>query len=239
MNRVGVIAALPAEAQILSDAPVGPGDLVTPSPHLQLAVCGIGAERAYQAARELLQQPISVLISWGCGAGLIDSAVPGTLFLPERVIDAGSQQTFRVTPVWHEYIASMLRNSGIEFETQSLVSSAELLTDMDAKRVLQQQSGAGIADMESAAVARAATEADCAYVCIRAVADSLAIRLPEALLPALDEFGRPRTIELLRALVQRPSLIPQLMQLAQAFKAARKRLAAVAAATGRLAVDGP
>lgn len=234
MNRIGVIAALPAEARILSGGTVKVGGIVS-TPHLQLSVCGIGAERARAAAHELLNGGVSALISWGCGAGLVESARPGTLFVPETVIEADSQQTFAVSKAWHVRITTALRNAGLAFETKALVSSRKLLTGRETKLTLQQQSGAGIADMESAAVARAAMEADCPFACIRAVADDLSICLPEALIPTLDEYGRPLTIALMRALLQQPSLIPQLVRLAQAFRAARTCLADVARVTDAFA----
>ncbi|MBI4006664.1 MAG: hypothetical protein HY356_08340, partial [Gammaproteobacteria bacterium] len=51
-------------------------------------ICGIGAERAYQAAQSLLALDIKALISWGTAGALIDELRSGDLFIPDKIYSA-------------------------------------------------------------------------------------------------------------------------------------------------------
>lgn len=238
MSTLGVVAALPAEGRTLSNRLQAAGTLDRPIPGLLLSICGVGHNSACQAARELVHQGADALVSWGCGVGLTNSSYPGQVFLPQVVIDTNDKQQHAVDSRWHTRLGDMLKNAGIAYETAPLVTVNSMLTDIDSKQLLHQENGAGIADMESTAIAAVAAENRRPFLCVRAVADDLSVTLPPLLLPALDRYGRPRTIELLRLLLRHPGLIPQLLKLGQAYSQARRSLASVAAVSGRkLAFD--
>lgn len=232
MNRLGVVAALPAEGRALTGRLQSTGTISDSIPGLLVSISGIGPPAAADAARQLITRGASALVSWGCGAGLTDHSQPGQLFLPRTIIDQAEQQNFIVDESWHAQLGRVLHGNGLAFESGSLVSVTAMLTGSDAKRRLHLETGAAIADMESAAVAAVAREHGCPYLCVRAVVDNLAIMLPPEILPMLDAYGRPRTIDLLRTLLRRPSLLPPIIQLGRAFGQARKSLATVAGVTG-------
>lgn len=233
MSRVGIVAALPAEARTLTRQSQSPGSIIDSIPGLLVSACGVGATAADQAARQLLQQGAEALVSWGCGAGLTAGAPPGRLYLPSRVLAAARQQTWTVDPAWHERLTATLHNAGLAFATAPLISVTTVLTDSTLKQQLHDDSGAGIADMESAAVAEVATSHGLPFLCVRAVADNLSVALPPALVPVLDAYGRPRSFALIRRLLVQPTLIPRLFSLGQAFSEARQTLARVASITDR------
>ena len=236
MNRIGVVAALPAEARCLTRQLQSPGTISTPFPEVMLGVSGIGPAAATGTARQLLDEGCDALVSWGCAAGLSSDARAGTLYLPLTIIDQGSGQTTAVDAAWHDHLTAALDNAGIAYQTASLVSVGQPLTDSQGKQYLHRDSGAAVADMESAAVAALAAEHRLPYLCIRAVADDRSSALPPALLAALDNHGRPRLAALLRTLLGRPGLVLTMLDLGFAFGRARRSLARVSRATnGRLA----
>lgn len=238
MSTLGVVAALPAEGRALSGE-MHVDSITTSVPGLLLGISGIGRQAADQTARRLIDQGADALVSWGCGAGLTSSATPGQLFLPLHVIDQAGHLTHQVDADWHDRLGRVLHDAGIGFETSALVSVNTMLTGLDSKQQLHHECSAGIADMESAAIAAVAAQYRRPFLCVRAVADNLSIALPAELLTALDEYGRPRSIEMLRMLLRRPLLIPHIMKLGRAFGQARRSLSAVARTTGRRLACGP
>lgn len=230
MKPIGIVAALPAEGRTLA-LPAHRDDT---HPALQLRICGIGPGNAYQAANELLAGGARGLVSWGCAAGLTETARSGDLYLPTEIIDQARQQHFQVDAAWHARLDRQLQAAARNHSTQTLVSVTTLLDSRQAKAALQQQSGAAVADMESAAIARAAAEYGRPFLCVRAVADNLDMAVPKSLLQVVDAHGNPHSGALLSALLRQPGLLPTLLRLGRAFAAARKTLRTVAAASDNL-----
>jgi len=236
VNRIGVVAALPAEARCLTRQLHPPGTISTPFPEVMIGVSGIGPAAAVDTAHQLLDQGCDALVSWGCAAGLSPDARAGTLYLPLTIIDQDSGQTTAVDAGWHGHLTTALDNAGVAYQTAPLVSVGRPLTDSQSKQRLHRDSGAAVADMESAAIATLAVKHRLPYLCIRAVADDRSWALPPAILAALDDHGRPRLTALLRALLGRPGLVITLLGLGLAFGRARRSLVRVSRVTnGRLA----
>ncbi len=84
----GVIAALLAEARCLSARPIKPNNLTELEHGVLLWQCGVGAERAQQAARSLLDAGATALLSWGTAGGWIRPCVPETWFYQQPLCRA-------------------------------------------------------------------------------------------------------------------------------------------------------
>lgn len=226
MNSLGIIAALPAEGRLLCRQ-FTPGD-IQPLPDQQLLlVCGIGAHAATRAARTLIEAGADHLLSWGCAAGLQTDARPGDLFLPRMLLaDAGALH-LPVDPYWHTRLTTCLQEHGIACNDNTLIGVEHLLTEPTDKQYLAQQTGAAIADMESTAIARVASEHALPFLCIRAVADSHSMTVPAALTGVLNDYGQADLRRLVPLLLRRPRLLPRLLRLGYAFSRARRSLARV------------
>jgi hypothetical protein len=74
--------------------------------------------------------------------------------------------------------------------------------------------------MESAEVARAASEAHIPFFCLRVVCDTAQTSIPEELSMCLDIYGNIQLTSLLRHVVRRPSLIIDLFYLTRHFQSA-------------------
>jgi len=233
VNEIGVVAALPAEARTLTGRSQATGSLCHEFPGLLVSISGIGPTAADNAARRLVADGAGALISWGCGAGLAADVQPGQLVLPQIIIDVMQRRNFTVDSAWHQQLTNTLETAGMTLRTASLVSVAVPLTNRDIKQRLHRETGAIIADMESAAVAAVAHENNLPFLAVRAIADDLSVALPAEVLAILDARGRPSLPRLLVKLLWRPSLAIQLGRLGSAFYAAQKTLARVAAVTDK------
>lgn len=229
-DRVGIVAALPAEGQCLSRQKLYPGSHISLSGALQLQLAGIGPERAYRAAKRLLATGANALVSWGVAGGLAPHLKAGTLLLPESVQTAGGQ-AYRTDPRWRYALIHHL-NGSLPLSCGALYQAKTILSSPQEKAHLHQQTGCVAVDMESAAVAKLAAEAQIPFIIIRAIADPAQAALPASALRALDLDGRPQPFALMASLLRHPQDLFSLCQLGRYFQAARNTLRALATRAG-------
>src|SRR5262249_48671724 len=161
-RRVGIVIALPQEASMFPNHDIGKVACI--DPHLLVCVGGIGAACAQSAAQRLLEAGATSLLSWGVAAGLAPDLKPGCILLPHAVL-AADRAVLPVTIGWHEQFYDAA------FDVRPLAEARRLLTTSAEKFAFGQALRAAAADMESAAVARVAQQAQVPFLAVRAVAD--------------------------------------------------------------------
>ena len=142
-------------------------------------------------------------MSWGVAGGLDPDLEPGTVVLPDVVVDAdGSSQ--EVDLAWRNRLLE--RVSGrVVTSTSSLYHASSVITSPDEKRAAYERVGAGAVDMESAAVAAVASEMGIPFVVVRVVVDAAGVRLPEVALTMCDEGGRLKKSAVVAAHLSSPA----------------------------------
>ena len=237
MTRLGIVAALPAEAKCLVDRQDDNRDLATAPllqlhQHVILKVSGMGPEFAQSAATDLIEHGATALLSWGCAGALSVDMQPGALLLPQAVITADGQP-IRTDQAWRARLAQTVSNA-VSVHDGILAESRTILFDPAQKHTLHQAHGAVATDMESAAVGRAARAAGIPFLAVRAVADTAADSLPLFVTKAMDEFGRIHVLRLLRALIGHPASWLQMIRLERHFHAAMRTLRMISGQEGPL-----
>lgn len=227
--RLGIVAALPAEARCLAGR-VSPGERAALGSEGWVQLSGMGRRNAGHAAASLLQSGAGALLSWGIAAGLDPQLRHGTLVLPKAVIALGGR-TLAVDAAWHERIYASAAGL-FDTSTGNLAESAVLLTSLTEKQALFRRTGAATADMESAAVGETAREAGVPFMVVRAVLDPADRALPSSAVAAMDESGRFQLLRLLKILFRRPTEFAGLFPLGIGLLAARTTLAKVAKLSG-------
>lgn len=228
--RVGVVAALPAEGQCLSSRKLCPGGSVSLAGALQLQLAGMGPDRAHRAAKHLLAAGAKALVSWGVAGGLAPQLKAGTLLLPETVQTAKGQ-VYCTDSHWRQTLIQCLDDS-LPLSCEALQHTETVLSLPREKADLYQQTRCVAADMESAAVARLAAEAQVPFLVIRAIADPAHAALPTSALQALDPNGRFQPFTFVTSLLRHPQDLLGLWQLGGYFRAAKTTLCTLAARTG-------
>jgi adenosylhomocysteine nucleosidase len=196
--ELGIVVGLAAEARIARR-------LGHP-----VAIGGGGAAGAEQAARRLVADGATALLSFGlCGA--LDPALrPGALLVPQTVLDG---------PARHAADPALAARFG--GPTPHLLLAGETIAATAAeKRRLREATGADAIDLESGAVARIGLP----FAVVRAVCDPADQDLPPAALVALDAKGAIGFFRVLAALAARPAQLPALLALARQAAAARAAL---------------
>lgn len=230
LKHLGIVAALAAEARGLVKQPTAPGELIHLPGGVLVQISGVGAKKASVAARALLREAATALVSWGSAGGLVSGLSPGSLILPKTVI-AADHSVYPVDVAWHERLCGRLRGE-MDFHTGPLVESSTVLTGSKEKKSLFSRTGAIAVDMESGAVAAVAQQAGVPFVAIRAIADPADMSIPQAALSAVDESGRLNLFKLARRIARRPGELLTLVRLGRSFRAAQVTLTAVARRTG-------
>ncbi len=227
--KIGIVCGLQLEADWLDaawSALAGQAEIV---------VAGMGPARALEAAERLAASGANALVSWGSAAGLDPALTPGTIVLPHRVLPA-SGGAIAADMAWLRRIAETLSPS-LPVASGDLAEADSVLADAEAKASLGRQTGAVAADMESAAVARAAVEAGIPWIAVRAIADPAAEALPDAVLAAIGEDGTIDPAAVIRSAASSIRGLRSLLQLRRHHAAARRSMRRLAREAGPALAD--
>lgn len=195
--QLGIVFALPIEAHAFerlvadpvsyrgSRLSVGEGTLA--GQRVAWAISGIGAAAAARTAQLLSDghRP-ERLVSAGFAGGLDPVLHKGQLVFPAELLDAqGANQPPRaVDRELAESLWTAHPPGGL-----SLVTVADVVADAAAKQALRAATGAGLVDMESAAVAGVAATEGIGMLACRVISDTAAETLPRG----VAGLGRPQS----------------------------------------------
>lgn len=229
-NRLGILVALPDEAQSLRRAKPRCGRVArTRDGHLLIA-SGTGPDNARRAAARLVEQGAEGLVSWGCAGALGPGLQPGHLVIPKTILGADGEQ-FSPHPAWHERFAWAMDRK-LTTTTDTLVESPVVVATTEAKQALRAATKAVAVDMESAAVARVALAHGLPFLAVRAIADNWSMNMPKAVIYSLDRRGEVRLLKLLAYTLIHPDQVPELVTLGRAFESAMAALRTANAIAG-------
>lgn len=186
---------------------------------------GIGPERATRAARALLEEGCTALVSCGYAGGLDPALAPGALVLAESVV-APDGSRHATHGGWRENLAQRLAGE-IEVTGGVLAGSAVVLRTPRDKALLHQATGAVAVDMESHAIATVAARAGVPFLVVRAISDGADGVLPAIVGKGMTADGRRRLGPVLLALALAPGHLPELIRLMRTSGQARQTLTRV------------
>ncbi len=196
---------------------------------LLLAKTGMGPENAEAAARRLFEEgSVAAALALGVAAGLSPQLRTGDLIVGDRVIfhgrDSTTRQSFPCDAKLQESALTVIRQSGDRYALGSIVTVERIVLAAEEKRGLAAQSGAMAVDMESAAIASAASARAVPFLAIRAILDPVEEDLKIAFDRFLDEHGEPRPLPLIRYLIAQPQALLRLVALGLRTKTVCGRL---------------
>jgi len=220
--RLGIVAALGAEARILSPQGAPVRTVVPFRTDGLLILSGIGPRRAATAARKLIDLGAGALLSWGIAAGLAADLAAGCLVVPETVVDDNGG-TFATDHAWRRRVTGRL-GAFLTVSNGMLVQGHAVLVKRQDKIALAAATGAVAMDMESGAVAAAAREAGVPFLAVRAISDPVGMSVPPGALTAVDRYGRVRSLRMFLRLARHPGEVMGIVALGWSFRAACRTL---------------
>lgn len=229
VEPLGIVVAMPLEARSLRPGR-SRGGAGEPALRRCVVVSGVGPQRAAAAAERLVARGAGHLLSVGVAGALVPALSPGTLFVADAVVGADEPSvSFRADGLWHWRLLAGVRER-VRVRRGVLATSARAVLSPAAKQALAARTGAAALDMEAAAVARVAARAGVPFAAIKAICDPLERCVPASALGLVRESGRLDVRALLGVLARGPSAWRALAAPARDYAAARRALAALAAA---------
>jgi len=180
----------------------------------RIAIGGGTARGAEAAAGQLIEAGVRALVSFGLAGGSDPALRPGTIIVPTRVIRNG--ESYYTDP------GLMHRLGGPT--PHALFATDQVVAKPAIKRRLYETTGAAALDLESGAVAHAASVRRLPFAVLRGICDPAERCLPAAALGALDARGGIAVWRVLASLAADPRQLPLLFHLAADAAAARRSL---------------
>lgn len=240
LKRIGLVTAMPEETKPLVKR-LGKAEKGTvgelPSwrfkrgeKEIVLVESGMGPRRATAAAEALIAEGVEMVASLGvAGAVRGDLAVGDVVLCREARLLTGDNQLHPLVLTAAEP-PSLPQFEGIRVVEGCAVTAAAIRAKKETASLLPPEIDNPVLEMETAAVAKSAVEHGLPFMALRAISDPA----DEELAFSIDEFTDSemniRIGKVIRVLIRRPSLLPQLMRLAGNTATAAKNLAAVAEA---------
>jgi adenosylhomocysteine nucleosidase len=179
---------------------------------------GIGggtADGAEVAARKLVADGATALVSFGLSGGLDPQMESGRLLVAKEIVCLDGTR----------YPTDLDLALQLGGTTRHVVlASNRVVVKSRNKRLLWQSTGAAAVDLESGAVARVAAEHGFPIAVLRAICDPANRSLPPAALESLSRTGKIRIGSVLASLMEEPFQLPALFSLAMDAAAARRAL---------------
>ncbi len=201
--RLGVVVGLAAEARIARR--IG-----------QVATGGGMPAGAEAAARRLVADGATALLSFGLAGGLDPALRAGKLLLPVEVLDDDTLYFTDPALIAGTPHGRLFAGAGV------VVTAAE-------KAALWRRTGADGIDLESGAVARVAAERGLPFAVVRAVCDPAKRSLPPGAVLALDQSGAIGLWRVLGSVLRQPGQVGALLALGRDAARARGSLLRYAA----------
>lgn len=188
-------------------------------------ICGVGYERAGEAARLLCEEQPDLLLSIGVSGGIAPGLPAGTLVAATTI-----HSEIKEINSWHETERDAAARSDLfphcgKMQCGPIVTSPEPVLTPKHKQLLHDRTGAIAVDMESIAVAQAAATGGIPFACIRAVSDDSDRTIPAEAIKGVDETGKSQLGPIMKAILKRPALILELIPMGMDYSKALKALA--------------
>ena len=199
---LGIVTGLDLESKICRKA------YKSIAKDVPLIACAAGTvEGAERAAKFLIEQGATRLISFGVCGGLAEGVNTGDLILPKTVMMDSAMLSLESG--WHARILQQLSNA----KTGPIISVKDAVTAPQAKSKLYQTSQAIAVDVESFVVMQTAAAHDLPGLVIRAVLDPSDQALPPAALGGVNDKGETQIWPVIKGLMKRPHDLPDLLRL--------------------------
>ncbi len=225
--KLGIVVALSEELKSLTDKKIESGSFLKLNNDIFLSLSGTGPDHAAKAAKDLVEQGVNALLSWGCAASLTGELESGSLLIPKQV-ECENGIVLPVDIEWHNRLYLFLSEK-LQPQKGRLLESKQIVPDPDKKKWLHKKSGAIAVDMESASIAKVAQKNDLSFLAVRAIADTVNRQIPQCILNSVDYDGQIRKLYLFKQSILHPVDWVALAKLGHQFSAAKKTLKMVAA----------
>ena len=199
---------------------------------IALIQSGMGTKKAWAATTALIDatKP-SVIISAGLGGGVRNGLATGDVVVGGRIMTLRENSVDDGTAIDNTRlvrdIVDSLPAGPFRILEGCIVTCRGILRKEEARRILPGEITNPVLDMETAAVAQAASREGIPFLSLRAVSDAGHEEIPFSLQEITDRNLNISICRVIAAILRKPRLLPQMMRLARNAKTAGNNLATV------------
>ena len=232
--RLGIVTGLQFEADIVRRLRGQTGGRIPGDDSLAVCCLGPGPARAGDAARSLIEDGATALLSFGVAGGCDPALPPGTAIVATGIRDLGTGSEILYTNRdWQRRLKSLLLGN-VLIETAQIASAETPMFRSSDKRTLFGDLGVAAVDMESAAIARTAIGAGVPFMALRVIIDPQDLGLPQAAVSSMRPDGSTALAAVTGSVLRRPGDLWAMIRLARYDRIARKALTAAAQSSAPL-----
>ena len=232
MNKtIGIVTALPGEAKALAGHRCRQKTkgflhrhaVLKDETKLVVVQSGMGMDNAFSAANWLSEEGVAALGCFGVSGGLDPGLRIGDLVFADAVFvegDDGASLVWERGGCDSDVAFNFQAANGLTVSWGPIVTVQKPVFNAAGKRALFDRTGALAVDMETAAVARAASRSGLPFFAIRTICDAADVTIPESIYQCVDQQGRPRFSHLFGLIIRKPLLISHLLRMKRDFTAA-------------------
>lgn len=181
---------------------------------------GVGSDNAGFAATALACEKPDIMISVGFGGGVLPGLKVGDVLMANQLLRWTGTGFEQVTALFYENS----NNSASFLPRGSFISCGGILNKRYLADLLPNGVNCPVVEMETASVARVATEHGISFIGIRAISDPWNEELRFSINEFCDDNLRIRPFKVFITIMRRPYIIPQLIRLARNSRIAAKEL---------------
>ena len=230
-KTIGIVAALPGEAKALLGRPswrktngfLHSRTVLKDETELVVVQSGMGMDNAFSAAGWLSERGVAALGCFGVSGGLDPELGVGDLVFADAVFverDNGTSLVWKKGGCESDVTFNFEAAKGLTPSWGPVITVQTPVLNAVGKRALFDRTGAMAVDMETAAVARAASGSGLPFFAIRTICDSADVTISESIYQCVDQQGRPRFPHLFRMIIRNPLLISHLLRMKRDFTVA-------------------
>lgn len=208
MAALGIVTGLRSEARAARHAMFKAG---LAGGVADVVCAGPGLAQARAAARRLVDAGARLLLSFGVAGALKGDLRPGTLLVPETVLER-DRPPLATDGTPGELLVMALAATG-PVSRGPLLSVGDVVVSAAQKAELTASSDAIAIDMESYGVGEVAQAAGLPFMVLRAIADPAARAIPPAALAGVTADGGVQPLKVLAALARTPGDAVELARL--------------------------
>jgi hopanoid-associated phosphorylase len=195
----------------------------------EVVCAGSNSARAARLAGQLASGGVEAVLSFGIAGALAPDLDCGDLIVAGGV-RGPEGEGFPTDSDWRNAVTAALEAAALSYQEGAILGSRKTLRAAAEKTAAFAETGCLAADLESAAVAAAASAAGIPFMAVRAIADRAGDALPAFVDDAVKPDGRPALGRVLAALLNHPSDIAATLRLGRQAELALARLRMLAAA---------
>jgi len=189
----------------------------------RLIVSGIGAKGVKKAVNWAETRGLKHIVSFGTAGGLSPELKKGDVVIPKKIVGY-KEKAVTVDLEWHKRVLSLLKKAPFSLSTEALLSVESVVAEPVRKKRLYIETGCVSLDMESYPIACACLEKKMHFLCIRAIADTYAMKIPDWLHLCINSSGQFLLDKFIKELLKHPFHTKEVICIGCGFFKARKSL---------------